>query len=636
MSYRDRLRPTAKARRATVPGEGPMELPCRPHGQELLKTGEFTALTQRLHRISDAHDLTTLIVCAFDRRTRMLPFMYADVRMAPAGVRAIGAAMVASGFPKTRIVLQQWNKNFLPSAARLDGRIPDILMISAMHIHTAPAKSLIRDACRIPPEKRPLIIAGGPKAIYEPWDLFSNDPEDPWAADVVVTGEEFVLLSFIERLLTARRPGEHVRQAFLRSRDEGLFDEVAGLVYSTGPQEMVPERLVNTGVQRLLGDLDELAHPALGYALLEPPGRTKGLADAPLPASRVRRYSPIGSLTLTFGCRFSCPYCPIPAYNQRQSRAKSGAQVADEMTRLYREYGMRHFFGADDNFFNDPARALDIAETLARTEIDGRAFRHSIRWGTEVTVHDTLAMRDHLNTMRKAGVRALWLGVEDMSGELVKKGQTVERTIETFELLLHHGICPMPMMMHHDAQPFVTRGNSRGLLNQVRILRKAGAVSLQVLMLTPAVGSKSYEETFESGAAFQSAGGRRVEPYMADGNYVVASQAPAPWRKQAGMLLAYLYFYNPIRFLVAVVRPKSKLYLADAGMQALGMWGLARTVRRTFGWLVGLWRGPLTRARSAPAGGVPMACPTSLAGRTAQETSAAADRAPGTTRADRS
>ena len=65
-----------------------------------------------------------MIACAFDHRTRMLPFIFADTRMAPAGVRAIGSAMVDAGFDKTRIVLQQWNRNFRPSRMRLDGRIP--------------------------------------------------------------------------------------------------------------------------------------------------------------------------------------------------------------------------------------------------------------------------------------------------------------------------------------------------------------------------------------------------------------------------------------------------------------------------------------------------------------------------------
>ena len=60
-----------------------------------------------------------------------------------------------------------------------------------------------------------------------------------------------------------------------------------------------------------------------------------------LPASRIRWLSPISSLVLTLGCRFACPYCPIPAYNQRQYRAKSGERIAEEMRRLRQEYGLR-------------------------------------------------------------------------------------------------------------------------------------------------------------------------------------------------------------------------------------------------------------------------------------------------------
>ncbi len=583
-----------------------MELPRRSQGQELLKTGEFTALLSRVRRAAAGHDLTSVIACAFDPRTQMLPFVYADTHMAPAGVRAIGAAMCAAGLPRTRIVLQQWNRRFRPSRARIEGQLPDIFMVSAMHIHTEPAIELIRDACSISPDDRPLIIAGGPKAIYEPWDLFSNDPRDPWGADVVVTGEEHVLLSLLERLLSAHRRGEPFRRAFLRARDGGILDSVPGLVYGVGGADGVTQQLVNTGVQCLLGDLDELPHPSLGYSLLEPPGRMAELADKPLPARLVRRYSPVSSLVLTYGCSFSCHYCPIPAYNQRQHRGKSGERVAHEMTHLYREYGLRYFFGADDNFFDDRERALEIAGALAGTEINGRPLRHTVRWGTEVTVHGTLAMKDHLNLVRSAGVRALWLGVEDMSGALVSKGQTVENTVEAFAHLSRRGICPMPMMMHHDGQPLWTRKSRAGLINQVRILRKAGAVGLQILALTPAQGSRSYEETYESGAAFQSVSGRPVEPYMADGNYIIASRAARPWLKQAGMLLAYLYFYNPLRFLLAIVRPKSRLYLADAGMQGLGMWGLTRNVRRTFGWLVRLWRGNIRRTTSAPGSPIPI------------------------------
>src|SRR3984885_5637499 len=143
-----------------------MELPRRSRGDELLKTGELLALRARLRSVAAKHDLATVICCAFDHRTRMLPFVFADTRMAPAGVRGIGSAMVDSGFSKTRIVLQQWNRNFSPSRMRLDGQIPDLFLISSMGLHSEQCMELIRDCRRIDPAHRPLIIAGGPQAVY--------------------------------------------------------------------------------------------------------------------------------------------------------------------------------------------------------------------------------------------------------------------------------------------------------------------------------------------------------------------------------------------------------------------------------------------------------------------------------------
>jgi radical SAM superfamily enzyme YgiQ (UPF0313 family) len=584
-----------------------MELPRRARGDELLKPGELLGLRSRLRNIGRNHDLTTVIACAFDHRTRMLPFIYADVRMVPAGVRAIGSAMLDSGFNKTRIVLQQWNRNFRPSQMRLDGRIPDIFMVSSMQIHSAQCEALIRDAGRIDPANRPLIIAGGPKTIYEPWGVFSGDPLDPWGADLAVTGEEYVVLSVLELLLSIRARDESLRTTFIRARNSGMLDGIPGLVYARTDREGVAQELVDTGIQRLLGDLDELPYAVLGYQLLEPPSRKATLGSQALPAKRVRWLSPIGSLVLTFGCKFACPYCPIPAYNQRLFRVKSGQRVAAEMSRLRREYGMRYFFGADDNFFNSEPRALDILETLARVQHDSAPLRKRFRWATEVTVHDTLKLREHLPLARQAGIRALWIGVEDMTATLIKKGQSVDKTSESFRLLQKHGINAMPMMMHHDEQPLISRGpRPYGLINQARLLRKAGAVSLQVLMITPATGSKLYVESFTSGLAYESVGGRRVEQYMVDANYVVASRHKQPWKKQLNIMAAYLYFYNPLRFVTALVRSKSRLYLSDAGMQLVGMWGLSKTIRRTLGWALRLMFGEIKRKSEVPASRIPM------------------------------
>ena len=583
-----------------------MELPRRSRGDELLRPGELTDIRRRLRRVASKHDLVSVIACAFDHRTRMLPFIFADTRMAPAGVRAVGSAMADAGFTKTRIVLQKWNTRFRPSQMRLDGRVPDLFMVSSMGLHSQRCTELIRDARRIEPKYRPLIIAGGPHAVYQPYELFGADPHDPASADVAVTGEEYVLLNLLEVLLSVRAPGESMRAAFLRARDAGALESVPGLVYGRGGRDGAPEELVDTGIQRLAGDLDELPDSVLGYRLLEPPSRSATLGAEALPASRVRKLTPISSIVLTFGCKFACQYCPIPAYNQRQHRLKSPGRIAEEMRRLNAEYGLRYFFGADDNFFNNKARTMEIVQTLASAEFDGVPLRRRARWHTEVTVHDTLQMKEHLPLVRESGCRALWLGVEDMTATLVNKGQSVDKTTEAFNRLRDAGICPMPMMMHHDSQPLYSREGNYGLLNQIRLLRKAGAVSLQVLMLTPSAGTKLYEGTFAGGQVIDRAGGRKVTPNMYDGNYVVASGHPRPWRKQLNMLAGYLYFYNPVALAAIMLRKKTKVSEKAAIMQVVGMLGLVQSIRRTSVWALRLMFGRIERLTGPPTSQLPM------------------------------
>jgi len=96
---------------------------------------------------------------------------------------------------------------------------------------------------------------------------------------------------------------------------------------------------------------------------------------------------------------------------------------------------------------------------------------------------------------------------------------------------------------------------------------------------------------------------------MYDGNYVIASKHPQPWRKQLNLLTAYLYFYNPIWLLKSILGPKGKLGLKPAGMQIVGMLGLVHTIRRTIGWAVRLMTQPIRRLRRPPGTPIPMQSP---------------------------
>ena len=581
-----------------------MELPSRPKGDKFTNPGEYPELRRQIRAAAAGLSIPTVVVYAFDKRTRLLPYFFSAGRMAPAGARSVGTALHDSGLTKIRIVLQQWNPNFRPSQARLEGEPIEMLLISSMQIHAERAYRLLGDACSDPFSPRPLIIAGGPKAIYEPWDLFEIGGDCNVGADVAVTGEEFVLMQLVSALLEYRGTHGTMLEAFRRARRDGALAGIPGLVYRRDDDRNAP--LVTTGIQRIVEDLDEMPHPLIGFTLLERPHRKTGLESKPLPTESVRRYSPIASLTISCGCKFNCDYCPIPAYNQRTYRHKSGERIVDEMRRLREQLGIGFFFGTDDNFFNNRPAVEEMFETMSRATIAGRPLRKAVRWGTEATEFDTWKNRDLLRPARQSGLRALWLGVEDITATLINKGQSVNKTADLFALLNKTGICPMPMLMHHAGQPLFTRRSMYGLLNQVAFLRKAGAQSMQITVLTPAVGTRSYESAFEKGLVFDSIGGRPVLQYEFDGNHVVASDSPKPWRAQLNVLLAYTSYYNPINFVRTLVRPANTLYAAGLSDQLIGMIGLVSTAINSGRWSYRLWRGPIIRRFSPPGPKAPL------------------------------
>lgn len=592
-----------------------MELPSRAKNDRYTRPGQYGEVERRLRTYADAAAIPILVCYAFDYRTRLGPFLFADTRLLTAGPRAIAASLASAGFTRTRVVLRQWNRAFQPSEARFDGQPPQMLFVSSMQIHSASAYAMIEDAHRLG-EHRPLILAGGAKAIYEPWDFFGIGPEGRLSADVVVTGEEFVVLELLDRIMEARGPGEHPRKAFHRLRRSGLLDDIPGLVFREGDIEDAgwkkdhspainrPQpsegRLINTGTQRLVQDLDELPHPVVGLDLLEPPHRRRGLSRKAIAPGKLHRYAGMISVVTTHGCKFHCPYCPIPAYNQFTFRYKSPDRLRDELQVLAERTGINAFFGTDDNFFNNRETVEEIFSSLARGKVHGRPFSKAIFFGTEATEFDVFKNQDLLPLCRDGGLRAIWFGIEDMTAELVKKGQSPEKTQFLFRLLNRYGICPMPMMMHHDGQPLTSRGNLYGLLNQVNFLRKTGSVSVQVTILTPSVGSKGYEEPYQKGMVIEQAGEQKVEDYQYDGNHCIATEDPHPWRKQLNIYLAYASFYNPLNLVRAVVNWKDPLWTYRVIYQAYGMAGLLKSMVQGFGWLASLYRGPIEKMQDLP------------------------------------
>lgn len=558
-----------------------MELPSRPQSDRFVPAGELARLVAGLRAEPAGREIATLIVGAFDHRTRMLPFILWDRQIVPAGIRAVSAALAASGFTRQRVVNQAWTPQVRPSTARIDGAPPELLLVSAMQIHSAAADHLIRDAHRMG-ENRPLVIVGGPKAIYQPWAYFQPRAQHS-SPDLVVTGEEYVFLALLERLLECRRGPESLLAAFRRARRRGWIDDIPGLFYDRSTAGEPEPELVDTGVQRLVRDFDELPEPVQGYRFLERPHSSQFLRRHPLALCEVHRHSRVASILTTRGCKFRCGYCPIPAYNQFTFRTKSPEGLVRDIRGLRRHLGIHLFFGTDDNFFNHEEIVQETFEALARAQFEKDDIGKTARFGTEATEFDVHKQMHLLPLCYRGGLRAIWFGVEDLTAELVNKGQSVSKTAELFAEMRRQRILPMAMMMHYDGQPLRSRDSMAGLSNQVQFLYHVGAASVQVTVLGPATGTKDYDAVMRSGVILDRLGNERVEDVYWDGNHVISvGSSSQPVNLQRNMLLAYGLFYNPVNLVRNFFRRHWKW--SDLFLQLWGMWGLAVTCWRLLPW----------------------------------------------------
>jgi hypothetical protein len=89
-------------------------------------------------------------------------------------------------------------------------------------------------------------------------------------------------------------------------------------------------------------------------------------------------------------------------------------------------------------------------------------------------------------------------------------------------------------------------------------------------------------------------GGKPVEEFQYDGNHLVATADPHPWRRQVNLLLSYLTFYNPVNLVRALPRI-DKLWAERIVMQVYGMFGLAKSAVHLRKWVQRLITTPIER-----------------------------------------
>ena len=84
-----------------------MELPSRPKNDRYTSPGRYQELERRLRANPETADISALVCYAFDRRTRLGPFLFADMRLLTAGPRAVAAALHEVGARGTAATIRE-------------------------------------------------------------------------------------------------------------------------------------------------------------------------------------------------------------------------------------------------------------------------------------------------------------------------------------------------------------------------------------------------------------------------------------------------------------------------------------------------------------------------------------------------
>jgi anaerobic magnesium-protoporphyrin IX monomethyl ester cyclase len=279
-----------------------------------------------------------------------------------------------------------------------------------------------------------------------------------------VTFQAIHMLSHPEVGIAVRGEGEHAMTELLAAINSGQdFEPINGITYRKS------DHLVSTPDRPFIEDLDALPFPA------------RHLVD-------LTAYKYAGNLVTGRGCPYRCQFCAAGPLSGYRYRVRSPENVVEEIRISYEQFGINHFFFADDTFTAIPDRTLKICDLLQK-------LKEPITWKCEARANTlTPAL---LKTMAEAGCVAMQIGVESGSNHILKKiqkGITTEMVERAVKWAVEHNIsvtCSFIIGHPDDTVETVRQSIRFGL--HLRSLSPEGTVRTEFALATPLPGSVLYE-----------------------------------------------------------------------------------------------------------------------------------------------
>lgn len=291
----------------------------------------------------------------------------------------------------------------------------------------------------------------GSHATFFHEEILSGNP----AVDAICRGEAEMT---VKELALSLSSGDDLRQ-------------VKSLSYREGEEVRV------NPVRPLIQDLDSLPFPA--RHIVRHDGYRAAIYSGDCPTAMVS----------SRGCPHHCIYClwPETLYGHK-FRARSAANVVDEMEHVVRDYGVDEIYFDDDCLTLSKKRVLEMCRLLLKRDV-------GVKWIVQSRV-DTVD-REVLTAMKEAGCHYILFGVESGSPrmlEIMKKRISLDRVRQAFKDCRELGIRTQAFFL------FGVPGETQETVEEtIEFAKEIDADSTQFAIVVPHPGTELYETCVEHG-----------------------------------------------------------------------------------------------------------------------------------------
>jgi radical SAM superfamily enzyme YgiQ (UPF0313 family) len=195
------------------------------------------------------------------------------------------------------------------------------------------------------------------------------------------------------------------------------------------------------------------------------------------------------------GCPMPCSFCTIRTIGGHEVRARDPNRMEKWLREVYTKHGIRSIFITDDNFARSDQK-FKVLEMFAKLRREGMNFSLMIQVDMMATAGKQ--GKHFMDLCRKAGVATVFLGVESLDNESLKKMNKPQNRTQRYEETIAdwHSINVMTQCGYIIGHEGDTTGVGK---RSAEALTEMGIDVAAPYILTPLPGSKDYHELHKKG-----------------------------------------------------------------------------------------------------------------------------------------